>query len=327
MSADSLSLRQSLLAALAYFDLFEYPLTLMELLRFRFGGSSSAATASAALAALDGAPVGIKDGYWFLAGRESAVETRRRRFRLAGEKYARARTVVRWLRLLPSVRMVAVCNSLALANADTESDIDLFVVVRPGVLWITRLVAVGALAALGLRPTGESHADKVCMSFFVSEAAMDLSRLAIGPEDTYLRYWIATLVPLHDAGGTFASFLAANAWAADLLPGAPTAPRRAPRPVVRTAGFVMPLLRRLDRPAKRLQMRMFPAEIAAAANLDSRVVVSDDILKFHVTDRRAEFERRFRERLRGLLSAEVERSKGLEVKRPLNVPSFNLSTS
>ncbi len=326
MSADSLSLRQSLLAALAYFDLFEYPLTLMELLRFRFGGSADA-TASAVLEALDGASVGAKDGYWFLAGRESTVETRRRRFRLAGEKYVRARTVVRWLRLLPSVRMVAVCNSLALANADTESDIDLFVVVRPGALWITRLLAVGALAVLGLRPTGESHADKVCMSFFVSEDAMDLSRLSIGPEDTYLRYWIATLVPLHDAGGIFASFLAANAWAADLLPGAPAAPLRAPRPVVRSAGFLLPLLRRLDGPAKRLQLRMFPAEIAAAANLDSRVVVSDDILKFHVTDRRAYFERQFRERLRDISLAEVERSKGFEVKRPLSASSYDLSTS
>lgn len=300
MSADSLSLRKSLLAALAYFDLFEYPLTLMELLRFRFGGNQAPASASAALEALDGAPVGNKDGYWFLAGRESTVETRRRRFRLAGEKYARARTVVRWLRLLPSVRMVAVCNSLALANADTESDIDLFVVVRPGALWITRLVAVGALAILGLRPTGESHADKVCMSFFLSDEQMDLSRLAIGPEDTYLRYWIATLVPLHDAGGVFASFLAENSWAADRLPGAPVAPLRAPRPVVRSVGFLLPLLRRLDRPAKRLQMRMFPADIVASANLDSRVVISDDILKFHVTDRRAAFEAAFRVRLENL---------------------------
>lgn len=300
-------LRRSLAATLAYFDLFEHPLTLSELLRYRYRlpdePAGRAWSAADALAALGDPAFGTRDGYWFLAGRDAIVDVRERRFRLSGAKFARARRVARFLRLLPSVRLVAVCNSLAIANADEGSDIDLFVVARPGTLWTTRFVVVAALAALGLRPDEKSHADKVCMSFFVSEAAQDLSRCALPADDTYLRYWTATLVPLYDAGGAYERFMAANGWIRDRLPGFRAASRRAGRecaPAPRWTRALLPVLKAADAGARRLQMRMFPAEIAAMANADSRVLISDDILKFHVNDRRAEYDRLFKERLRAM---------------------------
>lgn len=307
MPADQ-ALRRSLVATLSYFDLFDYPLTLAELMRhrYRFPDERPGADWSAAdvLAALDDAAFGTKDGHWFLAGREGTVGTRARRFRLAERKLARARRVASFLRFLPSVRLIAVCNSLAIANADVESDIDLFVVARPGTLWATRFAVVSALALLGLRPNDRSHADKVCMSFFVSEECTDLSRCALAPEDTYLRYWIATLLPLYDAGGTYDRFVGANAWVADRLPGfRATDVAAAVPPAPRWARVFAPLVAALERPARRFQMRAFPGEIARLANLDSRVMVSDDILKFHVNDRRDEYERRFRQRIEAVVPA------------------------
>jgi len=296
--------RRSLLAALAYFDLFDYPLTLVELgrFRYRFPGDGAGTSAHAdILDGLDTPAVGTRDGYYFLAGREAIVEVRKRRYRLAEKKFARARRIVRALRYLPSVRYAAVCNSLALSNADKESDIDLFIVVRHGFLWITRLFVAGMLAALRLRPTGASHADKVCLSFFLSERTLDLSRLALEPDDTYLRYWIATLVPLYDADGLHARLLGANAWVAERLPGSgatDAGQQRAFAPPRFAFAAALPLFGALEPAARRFQMRMFPAEISGMANLDSRVLVSDDILKFHVNDRRAHFERLFREKLR-----------------------------
>ncbi|HTK04025.1 MAG TPA: hypothetical protein VL500_00405 [Candidatus Eisenbacteria bacterium] len=298
-------MQRSLLATLAYFDLFDYPLTLAELLRFRYRSPSevSGAPCSAAdvLAALEGPEFGTKDGFWHLAGRDAVVGIRQRRFRLAEPKFARARRVARFLRTLPSVRLAAVCNSLALANADEESDIDMFVVTAPGTVWATRFIVTAALAALGLRPDRHSHADKVCMSFFVTENGQDLSRYALAPDDTYLLYWMATLVPLYDAGGAFGRFMAENAWVSRRLPGA-VAP--AGRAIGTGAPFwtrpLLPLMAAVEGPLRRLQTRMFPQEISAMANRDSRVVITDDVLKFHVNDRRAEYERRFKERLAAL---------------------------
>src|SRR5688572_22802363 len=284
------SLARSLAATLAYFDLFDYPLTLAELLRLRYRSLSEAGegrrSAADVLAELDGGAFGTKDGYWFLAGREAIVGIRQRRFRLAEPKFARARRVARFLRLLPSVRLAAVCNSLALANADEESDIDMFVVTAPGTVWATRFIVVAALAALGLRPDRHSHADKVCMSFFVSEGSQDVSRYALAPDDTYLLYWMATLVPLYDAGGAFGRFIAENAWVRQRLPGTSSLAGRAIKSGAPAwTRPLLPLLRAAEGPLRRLQTKMFPEEIRAMANKDSRVVVTDDVLKFHVNDR------------------------------------------
>lgn len=323
---------RGILASLHYFDLFDHPLTLMEVVRYRyiFGDtgdgrrvlpedakvedtSTSSATEtdrtaseegallpspalSEIVSALHASGAQCKNGYWFLPGREAIVATRQRRHRMSEAKFRRARRAARLMSMLPSVRMVAVCNSLALANADRESDIDLFVVARPGTLWSTRLLLVGALALLGMRPGSRSHADKICMSFFVSEDALDLQPFMHRPDDTYLRYWIASLVPLHDAGGIMPRFLAANDWVAERVPGA-TSPRRA---VSVTRVWSLPvdaLLRLLDPAARALQRMVFPQRIRNAAPGDIAVVVNDDVLKFHVDDRRGEFERRFRERV------------------------------
>lgn len=286
-------LERSVFATLSYFDLFDYPLTLAEVARFRFAypGDGGDVALSDVRRALDAVGAGERDGFRYLEGRDALVGTRLRRYRLAAPKFRRARLAARLIGLLPSVRYVAVCNSLAIANADTESDIDLFVIARRGTLWITRFVIVSVLAVLRLRPTEETHADKLCLSFFVSDAALDLSVVALD-DDPYLRCWVASLTPLYD-DGVGEDFLRANEWVGERLPGW----RRDPSP---TASFRLPgvgLMRVLDVFAKRVQTSRFPPRIRDAANVDSRVVVTDDMLKFHVNDRRKAFADAHRERL------------------------------
>jgi len=162
------------------------------------------------------------------------------------------------------------------------------VVCRPGMLWTTRLLLAGTLKLLGLRPTPKVQRDRLCLSFFVAETSLDLSPHALPDGDPYLRFWVSTLVPLYDAGGVHECFLSANSWAFD------SAATVAEADSVRRSG------RRIgpfERAARRLQWRKFPAQIRDMANRDSRVVVSDEVLKFHVIDRRADFRDEYRRRL------------------------------
>jgi hypothetical protein len=85
----------------------------------------------------------------------------------------------------------------------------------------------------------------------------------------------------------------------DAAPPVGRGPRALPPAPAWTAAFLPPI-RGLDRAAERFQRRRFPADIAATANRDTRVVVTRDVLKFHVNDRRAAYERAFRERLAAL---------------------------
>jgi hypothetical protein len=103
---------------------------------------------------------------------------------------------------------------------------------------------------------------------------------------------------MYDPDGIAARIAAQNAWMRQLLPGAaaerPVASRAVAAPRVRMTAL-LPILAVLESVAKRLQLRRFPERITALMNRDTRVVVTDDVLKFHVDDRRAEFERGFRE--------------------------------
>jgi hypothetical protein len=296
--------RAATLSALAFFDQLDHPLTLLELHRLRYApGGARETTVADVLAVTTDPRIGTKDGLYFLAGREELVERRLRGYRLAEPKFRKAASAVRWLRRLPSVRMIAVCNSLAMSVPDDRSDIDLFMVVRPGFLWITRLLAAGFLALTGRRPKGERHADTICLSFLVSERALDLRPLALPGGDTYLAYWTATLLPMYDPHDVLGEVRRRNGWVQDLLPGTRAAEPVSSRIVpLSRADFrpLLPVLRALEAAARRFQIARFPERIRAIMNRDTRVVVTDHVLKFHVDDARAAFERGFRERLTSL---------------------------
>ena len=309
MFANSAALQRSLLASHSYFDLFDYPLTLAEIVRFRYRIDAAAEgepSFAEILSALSMPRVGQSRGFYFLQGREAVVDTRLRRYRIAERKFAGARRAASLMRFLPSVLMVAVCNSLALSNAREDSDVDMFIVCRRGTVWATRMVIVGVLKCFGLRPMERAVSDPLCVSFFISEDALCLEPLALPEGDTHFRYWIVPFVPLYAVGGVYARFIAANRkW---LAPEIALAPRSVGRRRSLSRPFVtfpiLGLLRRADGIARRIQLSLLPDDLRSAMNRDSNVVLTDDILKFHLKDRRREFETRFQARLQEIRATE-----------------------
>lgn len=303
-NSDSLSQldgRRSIAGGLAFFDIFSRPLTLMEAWRWQGQESARPLDLLETGDRLAGLAAG-GHGLYCLPDGEADRLTRWRRYRLAEAKYRRAQRFAWWARFLPSVRLVAVGNSLAWSNAEEDSDIDLFVVTAANTVWATRLVLGGFLKLFGLRPTPTDQKDKLCLSFLVSESALDLSGLMAGPDDIYLRHWLAALAPLYDAGGVVERLWQANRRLLEPLPAAfprRTARRRAVsanRWLDRAATPGRWLLRGLEPVARRLQERLFPEPIRRLANRDTRVVVNDQVLKFHVDDRRQLFGRLYQEK-------------------------------
>jgi hypothetical protein len=280
-SAVDNQVRASLLSAVTWFDVFDFPLTAVEAAHYSslFGQTVSVAEAVKILS--DEPLIAQRDGYYYIEGMAENVRRRKHRFRLAGSKLKRAHLVARLFGLLPSVRQVAVCNSLAIANASEDSDIDLYVACRPGTVWLTRLMLAVPLIILRLRPTPGNQKDKICLSFLAAENAVDFDRLHLEGDDPYMRFWSATLLPLYTAcpKTTQVQTVSKPPSAACLYLGSK-----------RTGS-------RLNKLAKRIQIRRFPESIRRMANLDSRVLISDDILKFHVNDRREHYREQFRSRL------------------------------
>lgn len=310
------TLSRCVIGTLAYSEGVSYPLSAVEVWRGLLvhphtETDISLAAVAQELADLTAAGVVHEDGGLFsLPGSPMSRPERACRYRLAERKFRRARRVAKVLRLLPFVRAVAVCNSLAVSNAREDSDVDLFLIAAPRRLWTARLLAVGLLRLLRLRP-GEAARDPVCLHFFVSEDALSLHDVALplsrtGSPDLYLAWWMTELVPLVD-GGTMDRFWKANAWAREYFPNAAPkvpSPRRSVFFPSLFSGFLERLVPRgVEVYAERLQRKLLSPELSARANRGTEIVLSADRIKCHAEDRREHYRSRWEERVSSLFSS------------------------
>lgn len=220
---------------------------------------------------------------------------------LHARKLRRARRFARLFGLLPWVRLVCVCGSVAWGTADEESDIDFCIVTRAGRIWSTRFVIAGVLEVFGLRPRADKKSDQICTSFFVTVDALDLSPLALRNDagqidDPLFVKWIETMVPLVDRGKTFERFREANQWgnpptSSPLSKGGETEKNFSPlvEGGDEEGGFLGNWFERL---AKRYQLSHLNPLIAdESVKPNTNVVLSDTVLKLHTNDRREEYRR------------------------------------
>lgn len=124
--------------------------------------------------------------------------------------------------LFPQIQMVALCNSRAMSEADENSDIDLFIIVKKGNLWTARYIVTVLSSLLGIRRRNthglqkwspkyiKRTKDKFCLSFFITEEHLSLNDIRLQPEDPYLDRWIYTLIPLVNKNAIYEHFMEAN---------------------------------------------------------------------------------------------------------------------
>lgn len=208
-------------------------------------------------------------------------------YRLAQSKYKTAVRVAKFLRFAPGIRMIAVANSLSYNRAREESDIDLFIIAKKGRVWTARFFTLLFLDIAGARPL-------ICASFFLSEDALNISPYKIAEHDPYLAFWIRELKQLYAEGDVYERFINANNWSIAKTPFVPYVPnykRCVKKPFFKS--FLCLLVTWVDeRVYKRAQAALLPPLVKhLALALDSRVVVSDNIIKMHTNDRRLEFKR------------------------------------
>lgn len=148
------------------------------------------------------------DGFVVATGREPLVARRAARSEASARLWPRARRIGRLIGRLPYVRMVAVTGSLAVNAAGDDADIDLFIVVADGRLWLARalVVAIVRLAA----PAGI----RLCPNYLLAEAATELDEA----DRTYgTAREIAQMVAVAGSAA-YDRFLARNAWYRELQP-------------------------------------------------------------------------------------------------------------
>jgi len=189
--------QEDIIKTLIFLDIFDYPPTAMELWRFlgvraelgevidschpREGGDpESEVTKLGSRGACPREGGGGNDSaFYFLPGREALVEKRREFVYLSEKKFKIAKRAAGILKFIPSIKMIALCNNFYYSE---ESDIDFLIITRPARLWLTRFFATIILDILHLRARGKKTADRICLSFYISENNLNLEDVALSAE-------------------------------------------------------------------------------------------------------------------------------------------------
>lgn len=203
-------LEASILQAVSYADVFDFPLTASEIHYNLVGTRATETEVQSVLAGPRLVPRYLErhDDYYTLPARGKTVAERQRRAAASAELWPWAVHYGQMIARLPFVRMVAVTGALAVDNARPQDDIDYLIVTESGRLWSCR-----ALVILLVKRAAR-QGNIVCPNYFLSEQA-----LALPEQDLFTAHELLQMVPI--AGVDFyRKLLALNRWAADYLPNA-----------------------------------------------------------------------------------------------------------
>ncbi|MEA1962875.1 MAG: hypothetical protein U9M94_01395 [Patescibacteria group bacterium] len=297
-------LKEAILKVIAFFDMFDYPLTPFEI--WTFCGIKCELSEILEILNDSGLPLKTKYGFYFLNNRSEIVDTRQRRYNYANRKFKRALKIARLFKIIPWIKMIAVGNSIGANNLRDNSDIDFFIITEAKRIWVTRWFCAGFTKILNLRPRPRKKRDTICLSFYITDDNLGLKNLMLTTKNTgdiYFIYWLANLVPIYNKNNEYLKLINANAWLKEYLPNWFPAYSGQTRDVgppfsVFYRDFIDMLIGGADSFFKKIQLRIMPDVLHTLMNIDTRVVVNDKILKLYVNDRREEFQERYILKLR-----------------------------
>jgi hypothetical protein len=199
----------SILKTLAYFDIFEYPITSSEIRKF-CAQKLTEEQLNITLTELISQGCIFKLGeFYSLRNNFSLAENRRRGNERARQFFPRAMHNGAFLYKFPYVRGVAISGSLSKNFAEEKADIDFFILTKSNRLWVAR-----TFMHLFKKLTyvfGKQHF--YCMNYYLDETCLEIAE-----KNIYTATEVKTLVPV--AGSTaFELFFEKNAWTNVWLPG------------------------------------------------------------------------------------------------------------
>jgi hypothetical protein len=310
-------LERSILATLAWFNLFDWPLREREVWQYLWTGAQNLETKNfrEIQKILNESEnfkniIDFKEEFYFLKGREELPQLRKRREKISLKKIKKAKWIAYFLNLIPWIKMISLSNVMGRGNFKEESDLDFFIITTKNRIWSTRFFSVSLMKILRLRPRGIEKKDKICLNFFVSENSLNLQPLALKPYDIYLTYWISSLIPLYSKDETYERFLEANQWIKIFLPNFFSSAKQEikNRPLQNDASFKnlskiviseRSNILKSEKLFQWLQLKIMPNNLKEEAKKNPEaVIISNEIIKLHgKKEKRRQYQEEFKKAL------------------------------
>ena len=311
-------MKKNILFTLKYFNMFKFPLSEDELWRWLFKYDSGVRSKESreffkeCLVELVGLGKIETDGeFYFLSGQGEIVEIRKRREKISLSKIKKAQKMARLLAKVPWVRMIAVVSNLGYLNADDEADIDFFIVTNKNRIWLARFWCVVLMKLLNQRPNKKTTKDKICLSYFVDEAHLNLERTKIGEPDVHLIYLLSQYMPIYvdtsrrkllksfieDTESLWGEFVRQNKWIKKYLPNFYYGVKDERFIVESKWMWWRKMIRKMiydfdEKFYKLIEMSILPKHLRdGMKRKDKSVIIDEGILKLHSNDKRRKYNR------------------------------------
>lgn len=195
-------LEHSILKAVAYFNLFEYPITAEEIKKFLDRRFDEDEFDSALKQLLANEQLFELKGYYSLKNDFATVDKREVSNTHAVREIIRAKKIASFVYSFPFIKGVGISGSLSKNCANDKSDLDFFIITKANRLWIAR-----SLLYMYYRLTlTAAKRQMICLNYFVDEEALEISE-----KNFYTAIEIATLIPCEGVD-TMYRFFEVNKW-------------------------------------------------------------------------------------------------------------------
>lgn len=204
---------------LLYHDIFDYPLTEDEVLKFLISEKSVDTERIKKRIRKINSIVYRTDGFLFMEGKKSEVVKRKIRQTESQRKLELAKKIVWKLSFIPTVSFIGISGSLALMNASKNDDIDLFIIARSNTAWITRFFLIASLKFMGKHrgKNTKDVSDKFCLNMIIDEKNLVLPESL---RNLYTAHEIVQIRPLIQRDKIYKKFINSNSWIYDFMPNA-----------------------------------------------------------------------------------------------------------
>jgi hypothetical protein len=191
---------------LTYFDKYDYPLTIEELVYWQSSGE---------IENKKNITIEKSNKYFHLQGRKEITKTRTNREKISRQKWQIAREVGEKLKMFATIQAVFVTGSLAMNNAKQEDDIDVMLITSANTLWITRFFVNLYFQSQRRLPNQSQVANKLCPNLW-----LDANNLTINKQNLYTAHEVMQAKVLWEKNHIHSKFLTSNFWIKEYLPNA-----------------------------------------------------------------------------------------------------------
>lgn len=298
----------SILQTISYFDIFNFPLTSLEIYKNLYIFSEKISFREF-LDILENSlilknEISNEAGFYFLKNRQNIISNRKDKYILAYKKYKLAIKYIKKLLYFPCFKSIIICNTLALENSNENSDIDLFIIAEKNKIWTARFISVMISKILNLRPKKYNQKNKICLSFYIDEENLNIEKVSKN-HNIHFVYWVSQFVPIYNENKIFEKFFEENSWIKKYLNNIFSFDTGYKRKIFITNKnlffrkiFKKFLTNNLEKYLKKIQIKKLNKEIKNKLNLNDDVFIDGNIIKLHTNDRREQYKKEFEDKIK-----------------------------